>query len=164
MAAFLVQLCTISPDSGADLDVLSRIANRAFAERSKGAQALAKGMVAYRRRRFDEALTVLPRVYKEDTAISLGFRAMAYYESKRPETARQELELARQKMQSYEASGEEGRPLQPFGSFSPTTWCNTQIVLREAEALIEPGRPHDDGRDPTTTEEAKAAAERASRL
>jgi tetratricopeptide (TPR) repeat protein len=134
----LVVLCSLAPESGVDRAKIERIAEATLAESPpRPFYRLARGMVAYRAGHFREAAALLPEAgaNPKDEVLTLLFRAMTYHRLGDADAARTALASARRAME---------RPLPAVGSpllasRDPCVLrCMFQVVLREAEALIEP--------------------------
>jgi hypothetical protein len=99
---------------------------------------LVRGMVAYRRGRSEDSLQFLPKKGAEVVlAMSLLFQAMAHHNLGDGDHAIRLLGIAREKIQQ-EVPTCDGPRLAPdyYNPERPIAWCTLQILLREAEGVI----------------------------
>jgi acetyl esterase/lipase len=120
-----------------DYRELYRVVDYRLPDNHSGHAALAKGMVAYRCGRFRDAIDVLPVMSDGYGApLSLLFRAMAHCEEGDRNRASELLEQGRKLVEEFRALRD-----QPdddwLDYYESVAWCEAQVVLREAETLIE---------------------------
>jgi WD40 repeat protein/serine/threonine protein kinase/tetratricopeptide (TPR) repeat protein len=135
--ARLIQLCTLSPDAGADTESLTRLAERILKEQDNATMKLAAGMSDYRCARFEQAIARLPDAGDaRQLPMALLFRAMAHHQLGQQQQATQYLKLGLQHVKQGVATIE-GPPLADYMPDRWVVWAMLQIVRREAEGLIE---------------------------
>jgi tetratricopeptide (TPR) repeat protein len=142
-------VCNLTPLHGLDRQTLLGIADEAALNVKNDSLDLACGAAAYRCGQYRQALKVLPEEAGNRTPMSLAYRAMAYQRLGNSSDAHQHLARAHTEMQSRLPSPEGPElPWQCRGR--SVIWCMNEIVLKEAEALIEPSTERAAGSAPVS--------------
>jgi tetratricopeptide (TPR) repeat protein len=143
-AAFLVgRLCGVGGDSGVDPARVVALEERAVASGPRGPRLYGLGLGHYRAGQFDRAVQRLDEARKVDpgwqaTCLNWVVLAMAHHRLGHREQAQAWLRRA------VELEGR-ARPITPEGGVSSRfklwwDWIEFRLLLREAEAILDPGR------------------------
>lgn len=134
----VVRYCGLRPLSSERQRKLLELADRTYSQWKYLDSRLGKGVAAYRCGRYEEAIAVLPD-YRPDQVkglMAMLFRAMAYEKLGEVVKSRSLLDKSRKSMAFWAP-----KPLGPDASWyveCPHQWSMLNMLLREAEDLIEP--------------------------
>jgi tetratricopeptide (TPR) repeat protein len=135
----VARLCSLGVECNVDRESLYRMSDELLREDGKDVdKQVSCAMAAYRVGKWETVLDVLrdaSRIESNvDRILARLFVAMAYGQQEELELAERELDEARNDLDAcYPGRSGQGE----FRAFYPIEWCELQIVLREAEELIE---------------------------
>jgi serine/threonine-protein kinase len=138
----LARACTLTPDSVADLSLISRLAEKELQQNAKQFWSLTEqGALAYRAGRYQEAVSLFEQSLKADATpgravVNWVWVALANQRLGKGEEARHWLSKAQSWLDQYR-DGMPVRAEQELG-LHLHNWLEAHVLRREAEALIPP--------------------------